>query len=185
LITESIQNTTASGFAIDAGVQYRFSNALMIGIAVKNIGTNMEYSGPDLTTRTNVPGSIPGSNPGTYEIVAESFQIPSYFELSLTYAFNFNEQNNLSLAGAYTANNAFEDVANLGLEYGFMNTFFVRGGYNYLMENSDGYIYGFTFGAGIDYKMGGDVGFAFDYAFRDVKEFPNPMHIFTVKLAFQ
>jgi len=185
LINESIQNTSATGFAIDAGVQYRFSESLMIGAAIKNIGSNMVYSGQDLTTRTQIPGTVPGASTGSYEIVGESFQIPSFFQLSLTYALNLNEQNSLLFGGAYTANNSFEDIANLGMEYGFMNNFFVRGGYNYLVENSDDYIYGFTFGAGVDYKVGGDLGFVFDYAFREVKEFPSANHIFTIKFSFQ
>jgi len=185
LISENIQNTSASAFAVDAGVQYRFSESLMIGAAVKNIGTNMTYSGSDLTARTGIPGSIPGSSSGSYEVITESFQIPSFFQLSLSYSLNFNEQNNLVLASAYTANNSFEDIANFGLEYGFMNNFFVRGGYNFLLENSSEYIYGFTFGAGIDYNIGGEVGFVFDYAYRDVKDFATSNHIFTVKLNFQ
>ncbi len=185
LITEDIQNTSASGFAVDAGVQYRFSESLSLAAVVKNIGTNMEYSGTDLNVNTGIPGTVPGAQDGTYQVVAESFQIPSYFQLALTYNLNLNEKNSLLLAGAYTANNSLEDIANFGLEYGFMNIFFVRGGYNYLMENSSDYIYGLTFGAGIDYQLGGDVGFAFDYAFRDVKEFPSANHIFTVKLSFQ
>jgi opacity protein-like surface antigen len=185
LITESIQNTNATGFALDAGVQYRFSEALMIGAAVKNIGSDMNYSGQDLADRTGIPGSIPGSSTGSYEIITEGFQIPSFFQLSMTYALNINEQNNLLFAGAYTANNSFEDVANLGMEYGFMENFFVRGGYNFLVENTSEYIYGLTFGAGLDYKIGGEVGFVFDYAFRDVKEFPTANHVFTIKLSFQ
>jgi len=185
LISETIQNANATGFALDAGVQYRFSESLMIGAAVKNIGTNMTYSGEDLTARTTIPNTIPGSSSGSYEIITESFQIPSFFQLSLTYAINFNEQNNLLFAGAYTANNSFEDVANLGLEYGFMNNFFVRGGYNFLLENTSEYVYGLSFGAGIDYKIGDELGFVFDYAFRDVKEFPSANHIFTIKLNFQ
>lgn len=185
LITEDIQNASATGFAVDAGVQYRFTESLSLAAVVKNIGSNMEYSGPDLTVRTGIPGTVPGAQNGTYQVVAESFQIPSYFQLALTYSLNLNEQNNLLFAGAYTANNSLEDIANFGLEYGFMNIFFVRGGYNYLVENSEDYIYGLTFGAGIDYQLGGDVGVAFDYAFRDVKEFPSANHIFTVKLSFQ
>lgn len=185
LITERIENSSATGFAIDAGVQYRFSESLMIGAAVKNIGTNMEYSGQDLTSRTQIPGTIPGATSGSYQIVTESFQIPSFFQASLTYALNFNEQNNLLLAGGYTANNSLEDIANFGLEYGFMQTFFIRGGYNFLVENTEDYIYGFTFGAGIDYKVGGDLGFGFDYAFREVKDFPSSNHVFTIKLNFQ
>ncbi|MDH3267804.1 MAG: PorV/PorQ family protein [Ignavibacteria bacterium] len=185
LISENIQNTNATGFALDAGVQYRFSDALMIGATVKNIGSDMSYSGQDLTSRTEIPGSIPGSSSGSYEVITEGFQIPSFFQLSMTYALNINEQNDLLFAGAYTANNSFEDVANLGLEYGFMNNFFVRGGYTFLVENASEYIYGLTFGAGLDYKIGGEVGFVFDYAFRDVKEFPSANHVFTIKLSFQ
>jgi hypothetical protein len=185
LISENIQNTNATGFALDAGVQYRFSDALMIGATVKNIGSTMNYSGQDLSSRTIIPGSIPGSSSGSYEIITEGFQIPSFFQLSLTYGLNINEQNNLLFAGAYTANNSFEDIANLGLEYGFMNNFFVRGGYNFLFENTSEYIYGLTFGAGLDYKIGGEVGFVFDYAFRDVKDFPSANHVFTIKLNFQ
>jgi hypothetical protein len=185
LVSENIQNTNATGFALDAGVQYRFSDALMIGAAVKNIGSDMSYSGQDLSSRTGIPGSIPGSSSGSYEIITEGFQIPSFFQLSMTYALNINEQNNLLFAGAYTANNSFEDIANFGLEYGFMNNFFVRGGYNFLVENASDYIYGLTFGAGLDYKIGGEVGFVFDYAFRDVKEFPSANHVFTIKLSFQ
>lgn len=185
IISENIQNTNATGFALDAGVQYRFSDALMIGAAVKNIGSDMSYSGQDLSSRTAIPGSIPGSSSGSYEIITEGFQIPSFFQLSMTYALNINEQNNLLFAGAYTANNSFEDIANLGLEYGFMNNFFVRGGYNFLVQNESEYIYGLTFGAGLDYKIGGEVGFVFDYAFRDVKDFPTANHVFTIKLSFQ
>jgi hypothetical protein len=185
LISESIQNTNATGFALDAGVQYRFSEALMIGAAVKNIGSNMQYTGQDLSARASIPGTIPGGASGSYEVITEAFQIPSFFQLSLTYALEFNEQNSLLFAGAYTANNNFEDIGNLGLEYSFMNNFFVRGGYNFLFENSKDYIYGLTFGAGLDYTLGGEVGFVFDYAFRDVKEFPSANHIFTIKLSFQ
>ncbi|MFC2103207.1 PorV/PorQ family protein [Bacteroidota bacterium] len=185
LISESIQTASAVGFAIDAGVQYRLTESFMIGAAVKNIGSNMQFAGQNLTTRTGIPGTVPGATSGSYQIVTESFQIPSYFQASITYALNINEQNNLLLASSYTANNSLEDIANFGLEYGFMETFYVRGGYNLLVENTSDYIYGMTFGAGIDYKVGGDVGFTFDYAFRDVKEFPTSNHVFTIKLAFE
>jgi len=183
-INESIQNTSASGFAVDAGVQYSFSPGFMMGVTVKNIGTDMQFSGEDLRTRTGIPGSTPGSTDGTYEIVAETFQIPSFFELALTYDVNINEQNTILLASAFVANNAYEDVVNFGLEYGFTNTFFVRGGYNLLLQNTSDSIYGLTLGAGIDYNVG-EFGLIFDYAYREVQEFPTSNHIFTVKLNFE
>jgi opacity protein-like surface antigen len=177
-------NTSASGFAIDAGVQYRLNENVSLGAALMNIGTNMTYDGEDLVTTTEIPGSFIGTRGGTYKVLTESFQLPSYFQMSVAYQHSFNEQNNFVVATTYTANNAYEDVMNFGLEYGFMGTFFVRGGYNLAMQESENSIFGFTAGAGVDYRVSQDIGLVFDYAFRDVKEFPEPNHIMTVKLRF-
>jgi len=185
ILSESIENVSATGWALDFGVQYSFTSNVKIGAAVMNIGPNMSYNGPELSGFTQIPGSSPGAPGGQYTVVTEEFQIPSYFLLSLTYGIDFNEQNNLLLASTFTANNAYEDIINFGLEYGFMNNFFVRGGYNLMTENTNNNIFGLTFGAGVNYNVGGEVGFAFDYAFRDVKEFPTANHIFTVKLSFE
>ena len=185
LLSESIENVSANGWAIDLGVQYKFTPELMIGAAVMNIGPNMQYSGPELSAFTQIPGSNAGTPGGQYQIVTEAFQIPSYFLLSLAYNIDINDQNNLLVASTFIANNSLEDNLNFGLEYGFLNNFFVRGGYNLLLENSDQNVFGLTFGAGIDYSVGGDFGFAFDYAFRDVKDFPTANHVFTIKLSFQ
>ncbi|HLG32388.1 MAG TPA: PorV/PorQ family protein [Ignavibacteriaceae bacterium] len=185
IISESIMDVNATGFALDFGVQYRFANNLSLGATVMNIGTNMEYTGSNLQVNTGIPGSQEGSPGGSYQVVPEAFQIPSYFELSLGYEFDINEQNMLNLASTFRNNNALEDQMKFGLEYGFAKTFFVRGGYDFLVENTDQSIFGLTFGAGIDYNVGGDIGIAFDYAFRDVKEFPTANHIFTIKLSFQ
>ncbi len=184
LVTEEIVNTSATGFALDFGVQYRFSEALSLGASVKNIGTNMTYGGPDLRVATGIPGDVPGAKPGRYEVVAEEFQIPSFFELSLAYKYDFNEQNNVLLASTFTNNNSFEDNLKFGLEYSFMNTLFLRGGYSFLTENNENSIFGFTAGAGVNYDFGRELGITVDYAFRDVQEFPEPNHTFTVKLGF-
>jgi opacity protein-like surface antigen len=183
-ITESIQNASASGFAVDAGVQYRFTEAFMFGVTIKNVGTNMAFTGGDLSQRSTIPGSTPGSTPGTYEIITEPFQIPSQFDLSITYGLNINEQNNLLFASAFTVNNSLDDQLAFGLEYGFVNSFFVRGGYGFYTENTSQSIFGLTLGAGIDYNVG-EFGIIFDYAYREIQEFPTSNHIFTVKLTFE
>ena len=184
LVTEEIMNTSATGFAMDFGVQYKFSESFFLGASVKNIGSNMSYSGQDLQQTTGIPGTQIGSQPGVFESVAEDFQIPSYFELSLAYKHSFNEQNDIIVASTFTNNNSFEDNLNFGLEYGFMNTFFLRGGYSYLLENSSNSVFGFTAGAGVNYDFGSELGITVDYAYRDVQDFPEPNHIFTVKLGF-
>jgi len=185
LISETIENVSATGFALDAGVQYRLNPQVSLGAAIKNIGGNMTFGGQGLRQSTLVPGSQPGSPNATYEVVAEPFQIPSYFEMSAAYSYNFNEENNFLLASTYTANNSLEDRVHFGMEYGFMNSFFLRGGYNLLTENNDESTFGFTFGAGLNYSFADGMGLNFDYAFRDVSEFPSSNHIFTVKMWFE
>ncbi|KAB2908261.1 MAG: PorV/PorQ family protein [Ignavibacteriales bacterium] len=185
VISETIMNTSATGFALDFGVQYRFNQNLSIGASVKNIGTNMQYTGQDLQFKTVVPGTVPGSTKGNYEAVTEPFQIPSFFELSLAYKFDFDKQNKLELGGTFVNNNAFEDQFKFGAEYSFNNLFFVRAGYGLQSANNNDNIYGVTLGAGVNYNLSNDIGVVVDYAFRQIKEFPNPNHIVTVKLAFK
>jgi opacity protein-like surface antigen len=181
-IHEGIMNTAANGFAIDFGVQYRFTPNFSLGASVKNIGTNMAYTGEDLKTKTTVPGSALGSGSTVYEIDTEGYGIPSYFELSLAYTNEINESNSLSIGGVFRNNNSLEDAARVGAEYNFNDNFFLRGGYDFVLENTDQQIWGFTAGAGISYDFAQDMGLAFDYAYRDVKEFPTANHIFTLIL---
>ena len=186
LISETIENSSASGFAIDVGVQYRFNQEISLAATLKNLGTNMAYSGQSLRVRTDVPGGVLGSTQGTYEVVTEPFQIPSFFEMSLGYKFNFNEQNNLLIASTFVANNSLEDKVNFGLEYSYLENFFLRGGYNLALGGqTEKSIFGFTAGAGVNYSFEGGLSVSFDYAFREVKEFPTANHIITLKLGIE
>ena len=184
-VHEGIMNASANGMAIDFGVQYKFNQNFSIGTAVKNVGTNMSFTGEDLKVKSEVPGSGLGSGSGVYQADTEPFQIPSYFELSVAYRLDVNEENFLSLATAFKNNNSFEDEMGFGLEYNYTNMFFLRGGYDLLLQNTNESIYDFTLGAGINYQTKDGVTFAFDYAFRNVKEFPTANHVFTVKLGLE
>ena len=185
IINEAILEASATGIALDFGVQYRFNNNLSLAAVIKNIGTNMNYTGEDLKIKSGVPGGALASGSGVFEADTETFQMPSFFELSFAYSFNMDEQNNLAVASTFRNNNNLEDEIMAGLEYSFMNLFFLRGGYNFLVENNSGSIYGFTLGAGVNYETTGGMAFVFDYAFRDVQEFESSNHIFTVKIAFE
>ena len=67
-----------------------------------------------------------------------------------------------------------------------MNNFFARFGYNLSVgSETNKSIYGFSAGAGVQYELVENTNLVFDYAYRDVKDFPTSNHIFTVKLAFQ
>ncbi len=181
-INEGIMDVGASGWAIDFGIQYRFAPNFSLGVAVKNIGGNMRYTGEDLKAKLEVPDAALGGGKAIYEIDTEPFQIPSYFELSLGYTLEFNEDNDLSFGGLFRNNNTYEDQVRGGIEYNFMKTLYLRGGYVYQWDNTDLATYNWSVGAGINFNIGSSLNLVFDYAFRNVENFPADNHVFTLLL---
>jgi hypothetical protein len=182
-ISETLGDVSASGVAFDVGVIYdnlANLNGLSIGVVLKNIGPNMTYSGTSLL----VSGAVGELNrpPQYYTIEAAPFELPSNFQLAAGYKPVIDEMNTLQFSGIYQNNNFSGDEAKLGAEYGYNNMFFVRAGYQFAMQETDNYIYGFTAGAGINYDIEG-FGIRVDYAFRDTKYFDGS-HIFALTLGF-
>lgn len=185
IISETIVEANAVGFALDFGVQYSFGNNLRLGANVMNIGSNMQYTGQSLQQKTGISGSTAKGSDGIFEVETEPFQIPSYFEMSLSYKYDINDLNTLNFGSTFRNNNVLEDQLALGLEYGFLNTLFLRGGYNVVTENTDDQNFGYTAGVGVNYDFSSELAIVVDYAFRDVKAFPTSNHIFTVKLGLK
>jgi hypothetical protein len=119
-----------------------------------------------------------------YSIDAAGFELPSTFELGLAYRANVVEDNTLTIASSYEDNNFADDSHKFGVEYGFRDLLFLRGGYDYQPPGSADRenIFGSTFGAGVHMNVG-SVDVTFDYAFRSTKFFDNN-HVFSVKLGF-
>lgn len=193
LISERIERVGATGFAFNAGVQY--SNlggigGLNIGVAMKNIGPQMKFDGPAL----NRFATTPEGRQGYYKVDAGSFELPSTIEIGASYMNKFAEDNSITLMSLFQNNNFSDDEYKVGLEYGFRNMFFVRGGYD-LAENTKDenlttatgadettYIYGGTFGVGVNYDAA-DITIGVDYAYRAVKFFTGN-HVISVRLGF-
>jgi hypothetical protein len=183
LIHEGILDLSANGFAIDFGTQYHFANNLTIGVALKNIGSNMKYGGGNLEQRTPVNGSDPTSTPSFFEAVTEKFGIPSTFELGVAYKYAVSTNNALNLGGTFLNANEAENALRFGAEYSFNDMLFLRGGYDLVTEQSDlrsdESIFGLTLGGGLKHRIGG-VDVELDYAYRDVEVFDGN-HVFAVK----
>jgi hypothetical protein len=182
-ISERMADVSASGFAFDVGVMYNNLadiNGLSIGVVIKNLGPEMQFDGGGLFHE----GQIQDVNrpPTFYKIDSAPFELPSNFQLGLGYSPVLDETNSLQFSGIYQNNNFSGDEYKLGGEYGYNDLFFVRAGYQLAPQVSDDYLYGFTAGVGIDYKVEG-FGFKVDYAYREV-EFFDGNHVFAVTLGF-
>ena len=191
-ISETIAQVSASGFAVNAGVQYRDLGditGLNFGLAIKNIGPQMTFGGPGLlvsaspTGSTSTPTAAFLRAPSFYSVNAAAFDLPSSIDIGLGYALSFDDVNALQLSGTFENNNFSGDLYDVGAEYGYNKMFFARAGYSISPKNQDAdYIYGFTAGAGINYDLGG-VNLKIDYAYRSVKYF-DANHVFEVSLGF-
>ena len=153
IINESIADLHATGFAIDAGVQYvagKFEN-FKIGVTLKNIGLPMSYKGDGMSFRGRI------NNTGveqTLNVRSAEFEMPSLLAIGVSYDFlwfggeyaNMSKedraaegltrdeaQHRLTLAASFTSNSYSRDIFAVGMEYGFMRYFMIRAGYS--LEN--------------------------------------------------
>ena len=153
IINEKIADLSATGFAIDAGVQYiagKYEN-FKIGVTLKNIGLPMSYKGSGLSSRGTI---INTDVEQTLEVRSAEYEMPSLLAIGVSYDFLWfggeyasmtkeerqeegltrdDAKHRLTLAGSFTANSYSRDIFALGIEYGFMNYFMVRAGYS--LEN--------------------------------------------------
>lgn len=183
VIYESIMQTSASTFAFDLGVQYTFISNITLGVVMRNVGGKMKYGGKNLERTEDMPSSSLLTDDGYFSGVALSSDIPSVFSFAASYTANINEDNAVLFSGSFANNNDASDVVFGGLEYGFKDLFFLRGGYGYQTQASDDQVFGASFGAGLKYPLGSFV-FGFDYAFRQLTDYFDSNNIFTIKLMF-
>jgi hypothetical protein len=183
-ITETLGDAAANGVGFNVGVLYdnlASINGLSFGIVIKNLGPQMKYEGSGLLQQADVDDF--NRPPGFYKVDSAPFELPSTFEFGVGYQPVIDEMNNIIISGTFQNNNFSADEYKAGIEYGYNNTFFVRGGYAMAPSiNDEEYLYSFTFGAGINYDFEG-VTVKVDYAFRDVDLFDGN-HIFGLALGF-
>jgi hypothetical protein len=121
LISETIEETSATGMALDVGVQYRFPNApLTFGVAMKNIGSRMHYDGINLDQDMVPAESESGSGTESFRIVADNFALPTSLDLSASY----DVLDNLSVNTTFTNHSYQTNTLALGAKYTLGSSWF-------------------------------------------------------------
>lgn len=183
LVSETIDQVSASGLAFNIGVAYQNLadiKGLSFGIVMKNIGSQQRFTGPGLLTIATVSGQ--NRPPNFTSINSAAFDLPASFELGLSYSPQIDEHNSLLLTSMFQNNNFSEDAYKFGLEYGYDNTLFIRGGYQLQAKASATFIYDYSAGVGINYDLSG-VTVEVDYAYKH-SDFFGGNHIFGVSFGF-
>lgn len=130
IISEAISDVSAQGIAIDAGIQYvtGAQDQIMFGIALKNVGPRMKYSGDGLLQKS-VP-ALSGYTMSMY-MPASSFEMPAALDIGAAYDFYIGEKNRLTLAGNFRSNSFGKDQFMGGIEFSLHEILMLRAGYTY------------------------------------------------------
>jgi hypothetical protein len=188
IINESIMSASANALGFDIGVRYDGigTPGLNLAVVLKNVGTNISFSGSGLYQTATVSSDLRGQQ--IYSLVAASAELPSQMEIALAYDYKLDEQNKVSLFGDFENNNYSTDVWKLGAEFSFENLLFFRGGYTFApndpvdITGASSYLYDYTLGAGIKYDVGG-VNVTFDYAYRHLARMSSN-NVMSIKVGF-
>ena len=198
-VSEQIASISALGLAFDAGIQYVTGKRdnFHFGITLRNLGTNMRFSGSGFSVNANQPQSSP-----TFAVTAtypsDKFEMPTYLNIGVSYDLFLDENHlsskdgtpmhRLSVIGDFTSNSFNNDYLGAGLEYGFRNMLMLRAAYRY--ENGIGnettsttMFVGLACGATVQTKVGGNKGsmLALDYSYRPTQRPANGVHMISLR----
>jgi outer membrane protein OmpA-like peptidoglycan-associated protein len=173
LINQSINNLSASGFALDAGMQYTTGEKedFHFGVFIRNLGFPMKFSGDGLVINRPVPlGSAQYDLP--FYNRAAKFELPTQFSIAVSKDFYFGNKPSASdvfckpihrfspslnfVYNSFTPNNY-----GLGFEYAFREQVSIRAGFLYEdntfnKETTTRAHMGFAGGISYDLKVGKD-----------------------------
>jgi hypothetical protein len=181
-INESITDAAAFGIGFDAGIQYVTGprDNFKFGIALRNVGSPMQFSGEGLSFRAPNP-----TGDFNYDLRfsqrASTYELPSLLHIGLSYDvyLGFGERHRITPVANFTANSFSRDDIGGGIEYSFAEMIMIRGGYKHEMGagsalEDKGVYTGLAAGVSFVLNWGGDdsnTGLVIDYAFRDSNPF--------------
>lgn len=182
-IQETIYNTSLVDVALNFGVQYQTAiEGLTIGASVSNFGPRASYDGRDIFFNYDADPSKHGDDSRLpAELRMGTYSLPTLFRVGLSYSIMLTDWNQLIVSSDAMHSNDNNERINIGGEWSFLNTFFLRGGYrDLLLEDSEG---GLVLGAGAKVGFSNTSDVSFDYAWADYGRL-NSTHRFTVGVHF-
>ncbi len=181
LISEKVEQVSAQGLSLDFGFIYDpLWRGLKFGVAIKNFGPEMRFTGEDFSVSVEVPDAEPGTQLKTTRTQSASFELPAFVQFGASWDLVARGENRATAVGSFQANNFSEDEFRGGMEYAYDDMFFLRGGY--VASGQDAYMYGLTLGAGLKYSWGQST-ISIDYSWVQT-EFLDDNQYFTVMFTF-
>ncbi len=151
-IDRRIYEMSADGIAFDFGILYELPwQKIKLGMSILNFGSKLQMQGVDAVITTQLDPTIAGSNDQILaSLYTREWNLPLSLRVGLSYQVVQSEFNEVLISADFIHPNDNYSMANVGAEYGFMNHFFVRAGYQQLaLPDAQE---GLTLGAGL--KLG-------------------------------
>ena len=181
-IRETISFSSASTIAIDAGTQFVTGfNGMRIGMSISNFGGKMTMQGTDQLVKAKADGTIEGVPEKTSRLETEAWAIPLTFRFGVSMDLVKSDANLLTVSADFTDPRDVNPIGSFGVEYGFNNLLFLRGGINYQPEDYNqqrlvddeelvlNYDIKFSFGGGLNLDIPGlGSNIKLDYAYTDL-----------------
>lgn len=208
-VNEAISNVKASAVGFDAGVEYKNgkNDNLHIGITLRNVGTNMRFSGDGF--------SFNGASPDlakelTVQSRSDKFSLPSQLAIGVAYDFYLDGKpkpakegepaatsvakmnHRLTAMFSFISNSFNNDWTGIGLEYGYKEKLMLRAGYRYEKDiasatNTTTFYSGLSAGLTLQTSLSKDEyapDLAFDYAFKPT-HIGGGVHVLGLRMALK
>lgn len=175
----SIANVNSAGFAADAGITYVVpESGLRFGVSLQNIGPSMDFRGRGLARDIDASGPGGGGTIGG-EIDDIAGELPVVLTAGGAYTRRMSADLSLTGLATFRSNSFDNDQYAAGLEVGFQNLAFVRGGINISDNGNDTSMWQiWNIGAGVNLPLGGTQ-IKVDYAYRPTNVF-NGVNMFSI-----
>ena len=173
VVNESIDDISASAVAVDMGMTYIVGESgLRLGVALKNIGTQMSYSGVGLTNRIKLPSQPGNATNNALVFESEGVELPSLLNFGVSYTRQMAEGAVVTVLGNFRSNSFDQDEYSGGVELGLFDMVYLRGGMDVIGDSDLSFFTGVNYGAGVDLNLSG-TRLQIDFASRTTDFFDN------------
>lgn len=177
MVSETIDDVTGGAVAFDAGMNYTVGESgLRFGVALKNIGAPMSYSGTGLVRLVKLTDQEPSATSNALVFESAKAELPTLLNFGATYTRPIGAGSNVTFLGNFRSNSFDPDQYGAGVELSYQDLFFVRGGFQALESGEETFYTGAAFGAGVNLNLGGSA-ITIDYALVPTDYFSNISYI--------
>lgn len=165
-VAQRIWSETGSAMAMDAGIFYNtLVKGLRLGACVSNFGSKIELRGRHIRTIVDPDEGVENYDRVPVNYKTGQYSLPLLFRVGISYERHLGSLGKVLVSMDVNHPSFATESINLGMEYGFANMFYLRGGCESLFERD--HINGLTMGGGIDLYRRGMMGVRVDYCWAD------------------